>query len=58
MNMSLLRRASVGAAAFGAVMGLAAQTASLPAPPVAKVVPHVTEVNGRKLEDQLFLAAG
>ncbi len=54
MNTGLLRRVSVGAVAFGAVMGLAAQTASMPAPPVAKVVPHVTEVNGRKLVDNYF----
>ena len=54
MNTSWLRRVSVGAVAFGAVMGLAGQTASLPAPPVAKVVPHVTEVNGRKLVDNYF----
>jgi oligopeptidase B len=31
-----------------------ADTGSLPAPPVAKKVPHVTEVNGRTLTDNYF----
>ncbi len=32
----------------------AADTGSLPAPPVAKKVPHVTEVNGHKMVDNYF----
>jgi len=55
MNRSLLRRVQVGGLLFAAVMGLtAADTGSLPAPPVAKKAPHVTEVNGRKLVDNYF----
>jgi oligopeptidase B len=33
---------------------LGADNASLPAPPVAKKVPHVTEINGRTLTDNYF----
>ena len=33
---------------------LGADTATLPAPPVAKKDPHVTEINGRKLVDNYF----
>jgi len=32
----------------------AADTATLPSPPVAKIVPHVTEVNGHKMVDNYF----
>ena len=33
---------------------MGADTGSLPAPPVAKKVPHVTEINGQKLVDNYF----
>ena len=36
------------------VLLTAADNPSLPAPPVAKKVPHVTEVNGHKLVDNYF----
>ena len=36
------------------VLLTAADNPSLPAPPVAKKVPHVTEVNGRKMVDNYF----
>jgi oligopeptidase B len=52
---SLLRRVQVGGAVLLAVMVLgAADTGSLPKPPVAKIVPHVTEVNGHKMVDNYF----
>jgi oligopeptidase B len=52
---SLLRRVQVGGVVLGAVMVLgAADTGSLPKPPVAKIVPHVTEVNGHKMVDNYF----
>jgi oligopeptidase B len=51
----LLRRLQVGGLVLGSVMVLAAaDTASLPAPPVAKKVPHVSEVNGHKMVDNYF----
>jgi oligopeptidase B len=50
----LLRRLAVGGAVLGTAMGLAAQTANLPAPPVAKIVPHDSEVNGHKMVDNYF----
>ncbi|HEX3819805.1 MAG TPA: S9 family peptidase [Candidatus Sulfotelmatobacter sp.] len=39
---------------LSAVAMPAADKPSLPAPPVAKKVPHVTEINGRKLVDNYF----
>jgi oligopeptidase B len=51
----LLRRLQVGGLVLGSVMVLAAaDTASLPAPPVAKKIPHVSEVNGHKMVDNYF----
>jgi oligopeptidase B len=51
----LMRRVQVGGLALSAVMVLvAADTGSLPKPPVAKVVPHVAEVNGHKMVDNYF----
>ena len=55
----LLRRLQVGGLVLGSVMGsvmvlAAADTASLPAPPVAKKVPHLSEVNGHKMVDNYF----
>jgi len=50
-----LRRIYVGSLVLGSVLVLtAADTATLPKPPVAKVVPHVTEVNGHKMLDNYF----
>jgi oligopeptidase B len=50
-----LRRVQVGGVVLGSVMVLgAADTGSLPKPPVAKIVPHVTEVNGHKMVDNYF----
>jgi oligopeptidase B len=52
---SWLRRVQVGGMVLGAVIVLgAADTGSLPKPPVAKIVPHVTEVNGHKMVDNYF----
>jgi len=44
---------------LGSVMAIggveaSGQSAALPAPPVAKKVPHVSEVNGKKMEDDYF----
>jgi oligopeptidase B len=51
----LLRRMQVGGLVLGSVMVLAAaDTASLPAPPAAKKVAHVSEVNGHKMVDNYF----
>jgi oligopeptidase B len=51
----LLRQVQVGGLVLGSVMVLtAADTATLPAPPVAKKVPHVSEVNGHKMVDNYF----
>ena len=51
----LLQRVQVGGLVLGSVMVLtAADTATLPAPPVAKKVPHVSEVNGHKMVDNYF----
>jgi oligopeptidase B len=50
-----LRRMQVGGVVLGAVIVLgAADTGSLPKPPVAKIVPHVSEVNGHKMVDNYF----
>ena len=55
MNHRIMRHVQVGGLVVGSVIGLTgADTGSLPSPPVAKKVPHVTEVNGRKMEDNYF----
>jgi oligopeptidase B len=51
----LLQRVQVGGLVLGSVMVLtAADMGTLPAPPVAKKVPHVSEVNGHKMVDNYF----
>jgi oligopeptidase B len=51
----LLRRVQVSGVVLGSVMVLtAADSGTLPAPPVAKKVPHVSEVNGHKMVDNYF----
>jgi oligopeptidase B len=51
----LRRRIELGGLVLGSLMVLtAADTATLPAPPVAKKAPHVTEVNGHKMVDNYF----
>src|SRR5215469_10101454 len=55
MNKSLMRRLAVGVLLVAPVFVLtAADNGSLPKPPVAKVVPHVTEVNGHKMVDNYY----
>src|SRR4029077_5387632 len=50
-----MRRVQVGGLVLGSVMVLtAADNGTLPAPPVAKKVPHTSEVNGRKMVDNYF----
>ena len=57
MGQRLLRGVQVGGLLLGSVMvvtGADTATTSLPAPPVAKKVAHVTEVNGHKMTDNYF----
>jgi oligopeptidase B len=55
MTHTLLLRLVQGMPLIISVFTLvAADTSSLPAPPVAKKVPHVTEVNGRQMVDNYF----
>jgi oligopeptidase B len=55
MNQTLLRRIRIALLLLASVIVLtAADTGSLPAPPVAKKVPHVTEVNGHQMVDNYF----
>jgi oligopeptidase B len=55
MNNCFLRRVQLGVLLLISVLILTgANTGSLPAPPVAKKVPHVTEVNGHKMVDNYF----
>ena len=55
MNLRIMRHVQVGGLVVGSVMGLTGVDAgNLPAPPVAKKVPHVTEVNGHRMEDEYF----
>lgn len=55
MNKVFWRPVQVAVLVVAAVLVFtAADTGSLPAPPVAKKVPHVTEVNGHKLVDNYF----
>jgi oligopeptidase B len=54
MNKSLLRRVQLGVPLLASVVILTVANTTLPAPPVAKKVPHVTEVNGHKMVDNYF----
>ena len=55
MNLRIMRHVQVGGLVVGSVVGLTgADTGTLPSPPVAKKVPHVTEVNGHKMVDNYF----
>jgi len=57
MKTSWLRRVQVGVLLLVAVFVFAAtdnSSSSLPKPPVAKKVPHVTDVNGHKMVDNYF----
>ena len=55
VNRPLLRRFQLGILLFASVMSFtAADNPSLPAPPVAKKVPRITEINGRKLVDDYY----
>ena len=55
MNRAFLRRVQVGALGIASVvMFTGADNGSLPAPPVAKKVPHSSEVNGHKMVDNYF----
>src|SRR6202790_37561 len=55
MNQRFMRHVQVGGLVVGSVIGLTgADTGTLPSPPVAKKVPHITEVNGHKMEDSYF----
>jgi oligopeptidase B len=57
MNKLFLRSVRLAVPLFASVLSFemyAADTAPLPAPPVAKKVPKVTEINGRKLVDNYF----
>src|ERR1700674_5626126 len=55
MNQRFMRHVQVGGLVVGSVIGLTgADTGTLPSPPVAKKVPHITEVNGHKMEDNYF----
>jgi len=55
MNQRIMRHVQVGGLVVGSVIGLTgADTGTLPAPPVAKKVPHITEVNGHKMADDYF----
>jgi oligopeptidase B len=52
MNKFALRRIRFGVPLLGVLAAVLTLTAAdIPAPPVAKKVPHVTEINGRKLVD-------
>ena len=55
MNKAFLQRVQIGGLLVSSVLVLtAADTSSLPKPPVAKKVPHATEVNGHKMVDNYF----
>jgi len=55
MNQSFMRRIQVSAVVLGSVMVLTAgDSGTLSSPPVAKKVPHVSEVNGHKMADNYF----
>jgi oligopeptidase B len=55
MNLTIMRHVKVGGLVLGSVIVLtAADTGTLPSPPVAKKVAHVSEVNGHKMVDDYF----
>src|SRR4029077_7972224 len=55
MNRAFWRRVACAVLLLAAAFAFtAANTVSLPAPPVAKRVPHITEVNGHKMVDDYF----
>ncbi len=55
MKKNRVRRLGMGALLLAGIFVLtAANTTTLPAPPVAKKVPHVTEVNGHEMVDNYF----
>jgi len=55
MKHAILRRVQVGALGIASVLVITgADNGSLPAPPVAKKVPHSSEVNGHKMVDNYF----
>jgi oligopeptidase B len=55
MDCTVLRRTLLSGFLLAAVLTLlAADTATQPAPPIAKKVPKITEINGRKLVDNYF----
>src|ERR1700675_2940763 len=59
MNQKFMRHVQVGGLVVGSVIGLTgADTGTLPSPPVAKKVPHITEVNGHRMEDNYFCLRG
>jgi len=58
MNQSTLRRAQPLVTLLGILAAIlilaAADRSTLPAPPIAKKIPKVTEIHGRKLVDNYF----
>src|ERR1700746_243605 len=55
MNLRIMRQVQVGGLVVGSGIGLTgADAGTLPGPPVATKVAHVTEVNGHRLEDDYF----
>ena len=55
MNKLELRRGRFSIPIFGVLAALLSLTAAdVPAPPVAKKIPHITEIHGRKLVDNYF----
>src|ERR1700680_2676498 len=55
MNLRIMRHVQVGGLVVGSVIGLTgADAGTLPTAPVAKKVPHITDINGHKLEDNYF----
>src|ERR1700721_3253937 len=55
MKQRIMKHVQVGGLVGGSGIGLTgAETGTSPSPPVAKKVPHVTEVNGHRMEDNYF----
>jgi oligopeptidase B len=55
VNSTLILRIAISVLAVAALFALTgADNGSAPKPPVAKIVPHVTEVNGHKMVDNYF----